>query len=54
MFEYALREVIMSHPDFLGYTLHANEYRDLVLLVSEFNRAFHGFRVLTFTPYPFP
>jgi predicted membrane chloride channel (bestrophin family) len=54
MFEYALRETIMSHPEFLGYKLHANEYRDLVLVVSQFNKAFHGFRVLVFTPYPFP
>ena len=54
MFEYTLRETIMSHEEHIGYKLHANEYRDLILLVSEFNKAFHGFRVLTLTPYPFP
>jgi len=54
MFSLILREVIMNHEEALGYRLHANEYRDLILLVADFNKAFHGFRVLIFTPYPFP
>ena len=44
----------MTHPDFLGHKLAVNEYRDLVLMVQSFQEAFHGFRVLIFTPYPFP
>jgi len=31
-----------------------NEYRDLLNCVAVFNDAFHTFRVLIFTPYPFP
>jgi predicted membrane chloride channel (bestrophin family) len=54
MFSHILRELIMKHPEALGYTLHANEYRDLLHFVTAFNKAFHGFRVLIFTPYPFP
>jgi len=54
MFAQVLRETIMKHPEALGYTLHANEYRDLCHFVTDFNKAFHGFRVLIFTPYPFP
>ena len=54
MFSHILREKIMAHPDALGYQLHANEYRDLCHFVTSFNKAFHGFRVLIFTPYPFP
>jgi Bestrophin, RFP-TM, chloride channel len=49
-----LKTTIMAHPLYLGYKLPVNEYRDLVLLVSEFDDTFHGFRVLVFTPYPFP
>lgn len=44
----------MTHPEYLGYKLAVNEYRDLVLMVQSFQEAFHGFRVLIFTPYPFP
>jgi hypothetical protein len=54
MFAHILREQIMMHPESLGYTLHANEYRDLLHFVTTFIEAFHGFRVLVFTPYPFP
>jgi hypothetical protein len=34
--------------------LHPNEYRDSLQFSTLFNEAFHGFRVLIFTPYPFP
>jgi len=54
MFSHILREVVMNHPDYLGYTLQVNEYRDLCHFVTTFNKAFHGFCVLIFTPYPFP
>ena len=54
MFSHLLRETIMKHPDYLGYTMPVNEYRDLCGFVTDFNKAFHGFRVLVFTPYPFP
>jgi predicted membrane chloride channel (bestrophin family) len=53
MFSHILRELIMKHPEALDYTMHANEYRDLLNFVTDFNKAFHGFRVLIFTPYPF-
>jgi predicted membrane chloride channel (bestrophin family) len=53
MFAHILRETIMMHPESLGYTLHPNEYRDLLQFSSLFIEAFHGFRVLIFTPYPF-
>ena len=49
-FSHILRQVIMEHPDYLGFKMPVNEYRDLVLLVSKFIEAFHGFRVLVFTP----
>ena len=51
---HVLRTVIMEHPQYLGYKLAVNEYRDLLTFVSNFDKAFHGFRVLVFTPYPFP
>lgn len=44
----------MEHPKYLGYKLAVNEYRDLLDFVTIFNNAFHSFRVLIFTPYPFP
>ena len=44
----------MDHPQFLGYKLAVNEYRDLLDFCTKFDTAFHGFRVLVFTPYPFP
>lgn len=50
---HVLRQVIMEHPSALGYKMPVNEYRDLVLLVGQFIEAFHSFRVLIFTPYPF-
>lgn len=53
-FSHVLRQVIMQHPDYLGYKLAVNEYRDLLNFVTIFNKAFHEFRVLIFTPYPFP
>ena len=37
MFAQVLRETIMKHPEALGYTLHANEYRDLCHFVTDFN-----------------
>ncbi|CAJ1913228.1 unnamed protein product [Cylindrotheca closterium] len=49
-----LSQTIMTHPDYLGYKMPVNEYRDLVLMVASFQEAFHAFRVLIFTPYPFP
>jgi hypothetical protein len=51
---YHLREIIMQHPRYLGYKLPVNEYRDLSGTVGAFNKSFHGFRNLVFTPYPFP
>ena len=53
-FQHLLRCVIMEHPKYLGYKLAVNEYRDLLNFVTIFNEAFHSFRVLIFTPYPFP
>ena len=53
-FAHLLRQVIMEHPMHLGYKMAVNEYRDLLKFVEDFLRAFHGFRVLVFTPYPFP
>eukprot|EP00579_Thalassiosira_antarctica_P001157 CAMPEP_0201868734 /NCGR_PEP_ID=MMETSP0902-20130614/2500_1 /ASSEMBLY_ACC=CAM_ASM_000551 /TAXON_ID=420261 /ORGANISM="Thalassiosira antarctica, Strain CCMP982" /LENGTH=459 /DNA_ID=CAMNT_0048394107 /DNA_START=217 /DNA_END=1593 /DNA_ORIENTATION=- len=53
-FAHILRQVIMEHPHYLGYTMPTNEYRDLLRFVENFINAFHGFRVLVFTPYPFP
>lgn len=52
-FQYMLQRVIMEHPYYLGYKMPVNEYRDLLNFVTTFNDAFHGFRVLIFTPYPF-
>ena len=51
---YNVRETILLHPEYLGTKLATNEYRDLLHLVSAFNKAYHGFRDLVFTPYPFP
>ena len=51
---YNLREVIMSHQALLGYKLQVNEYRDLLHFVTSYMSAFHGFKVLVFTSYPFP
>ena len=48
-----LRQTIMQHPQYLGYKMPVNEYRDLLNFVTIFMSAFHEFRVLTFTPYPF-
>eukprot|EP00980_Cylindrotheca_fusiformis_P030739 scaffold25338_cov181-Cylindrotheca_fusiformis.AAC.2 len=53
-FCHLLKQTIMTHQDYLGYKLAVNEYRDLLLFVASFQEAFHGFRVLVFTPYPFP
>ena len=53
-FSHLLRVVIMEHPYHLGYKLAVNEYRDLLMFVGNFMKAFHSFRVLVFTPYPFP
>lgn len=53
-FMHVLRGVIMDHPQYLGYKMAVNEYRDLLDFVSKFDESFHGFRVLVFTPYPFP
>ncbi|KAL3914786.1 MAG: hypothetical protein SGILL_005955 [Bacillariaceae sp.] len=53
-FMHVLRSVIMEHPQYLGYKMAVNEYRDLLDFVSKFDDNFHGFRVLVFTPYPFP
>ncbi|KAL3927543.1 MAG: hypothetical protein SGBAC_013043 [Bacillariaceae sp.] len=53
-FCHLLTQLIMTHPDYLGNKMPVNEYRDLVLLVQSFQEAFHSFRVLIFTPYPFP
>ena len=51
---HVLRQVIMEHPQALGFKMPVNEYRDLLNFVSIFLDAFHEFRVLVFTPYPFP
>ena len=48
-FQHILRRTIMEHPEYLGYKLAVNEYRDLLGFVSQFNEAFHEFRVLVFT-----
>ena len=53
-FSHVLRQVIMEHPEYLGYKMPVNEYRDLLYFVGKFQDAFHEFRVLIFTPYPFP
>ena len=53
-FSHVLRQTIMEHPIALGYKMPVNEYRDLLLFVTQFLDAFHVFRVLVFTPYPFP
>lgn len=53
-FMHVLRSVIMDHPQYLGYKMAVNEYRDLLDFVSKFGECFHSFRVLVFTPYPFP
>jgi predicted membrane chloride channel (bestrophin family) len=53
-FSHVLRQVIMQHPEYLGYKMPVNEYRDLIIFVSKYLESFHGFRVLIFTPYPFP
>jgi len=53
-FSHLLKQVIMEHPYYLGYKMPVNEYRDLLQFVEKFITAFHGFRVLIFTPYPFP
>ena len=53
-FQHLVRCIIMEHPKYLGYKLAVNEYRDLLNFVTIFNEAFHSFRVLIFTPYPFP
>ena len=53
-FAHVLRQTIMEHPIALGYKMPVNEYRDLLLFVTQFLDAFHEFRVLVFTPYPFP
>ena len=52
-FQHVLRQTIMDHPRSLGYKMPVNEYRDLLNFVTIFNDAFHNFRVLIFTPYPF-
>lgn len=52
-FSHILRMTIMEHPKYLGYKMAVNEYRDLLNFVTEFGTAFHEFRVLVFTPYPF-
>lgn len=51
-----LRETMMiqRNGQFLKERMALNEERDLLICVSNFPQAFHGFRVLTFTPYPFP
>jgi predicted membrane chloride channel (bestrophin family) len=54
LLSYNLREKIMRHEGPLGYKMPVNEYRDLLHFVTSFVTAFHGFRVLVFTPYPFP
>lgn len=51
---YNVREIIMEHTAHLGHKMPVNEYRDLVHQASAFNKAYHGFRDLVFTPYPFP
>lgn len=51
---FILQRYIMEHPYYLGYKMPVNEYRDLIAFVTRFNDAFHNFRVLIFTPYPFP
>lgn len=48
------QSLLQEHPHYLGYKLAVNEYRDLLHFVELFIKAFHGFRVLVFTPYPFP
>lgn len=53
-FAHVLRLIIMQHPEYLGYKLPVNDYRDLLHFVTSFQDAYHGFRVLVFTPYPFP
>ncbi|KAL7550751.1 hypothetical protein ACHAWF_013973 [Thalassiosira exigua] len=53
-FAHVLRQVVMEHPYYLGYKMAVNEYRDLLQFVENFMTAFHSFRVLVFTPYPFP
>lgn len=50
---YNLRKAIMCHEEGLGYKLSVNEYRDLLMFVTSYVKAFHGFRVIVFTPYPF-
>lgn len=52
-FSHTLRMTIMQHPKYLGYKMAVNEYRDLLDFVTKFGAAFHEFRVLIFTPYPF-
>jgi len=54
LFSFLLREVVMKHPVALGYKMPVNEYRDLMGFITSFNQAFHGFRSIIFTPYPFP
>jgi len=54
MLSFNLREIIMSHQVPLGYKLQVNEYRDLLGFVTSYMSAYHGFKVLVFTPYPFP
>jgi Bestrophin, RFP-TM, chloride channel len=51
---HVLKQTIMEHPSALGHKMEVNEYRDLVNFVTIFLDAFHGFRVLIITPYPFP
>lgn len=53
-FAHVLRQRMMEHQHYLGYKMPTNEYRDLVNICGTFMDAFHGFRVLIFTPYPFP
>lgn len=53
-FSHVLRRTIMEHPEYLGYKMAVNEYRDLLNFVTVFNEAFHEFRLKIFTQYPFP
>ncbi|CAB9497941.1 Bestrophin, RFP-TM, chloride channel [Seminavis robusta] len=51
---HVLKQTIMTHPHYLGCKMAVNEYRDLLMFTQQFQQAFHEFRVLIFTPYPFP
>mmetsp|Transcript_50900 Transcript_50900/g.75437 ORF Transcript_50900/g.75437 Transcript_50900/m.75437 type:complete len:392 (-) Transcript_50900:383-1558(-) len=55
LLQYSLRKAIVSERDGkLETPLHINEELKILQFVSEFNKAFHGLKMLVFTPFPFP